>query len=78
MRRFGTSMLAVLATVVIVLSLLTIALIMAADRFGFMSATIDRSGPALLEEIRDLADFTAAEGELQRSRRHRDRYEVRT
>lgn len=62
MKRFGTSAFKVVTTMVITLSLLTIAVIMASSSFGFMSTTIDRSGPALLEEIRDLEDFTAAEG----------------
>ncbi len=60
MTRVGTSAF----KVVIALSLLTIAVVFLANSvgFGFTSTTIDRSGPALLERIRTVEEFTAAEG----------------
>jgi hypothetical protein len=61
MTRVGTSAF----KVIIALSLLTIAVVFTANSvgfgFGFTSTTIDRSGPALLERIREVEEFTAAE-----------------
>lgn len=52
-----------LVKVVIALSVLTIAAIYAINSFGFAwTETVDRSGPAMLERIRTLEEFTAAEG----------------
>ena len=56
----GRALKAVVA-VVIALALLTIAAIMAVNTFDIVR-TIDRSGPTVLQRIRTLEQFTAAEG----------------
>lgn len=56
----GVSTLKTIVTVVITLSLVTIAAAMAINTFDLVR-TIDRSGPTLLERIRTLEQFTAAE-----------------
>lgn len=56
----GASTVVVIATTVITLSLVTIAAAMAINTFDLVR-TVDRSGPTVLERIRTLEEFTAAE-----------------
>lgn len=62
-RRAGLGVVATIALVVIALALVALAvggLLRAFDPFA--SETVDRSGPTLLESMRQLEEFTAAEG----------------
>ena len=57
----GAGVIALLAALVLcVLAVLVVALIALFDPFA--SDTVDRSGPTVLEQIRELEEFTAAEG----------------
>ena len=68
-QRSGVTAFKTVIALVIASSLLTIAAVMAIDRLNifdgfdlFGSETVDRSGPTMLERIRTLEEFTAAEG----------------
>jgi len=53
---------AVLAVLLVVALLAVIALVAIVTFDPFASDTVDRSGPTMLEQIRELEEFTAAEG----------------
>jgi hypothetical protein len=60
MQRGG--LVAVLAVLLVVALLAVIALVAIVTFDPFASDTVDRSGPTMLEQIRELEEFTAAEG----------------
>ncbi len=58
----GAGLVAVLAVLLVVALLAVIVLVAIVTFDPFASDTVDRSGPTMLEQIRELEEFTAAEG----------------